>query len=154
MLQSNKNIFEQYNKQQDFYKKLLRKTKRLYFSNLDMKKVVDYRNFWKTFSPLFSTKCSKGDKTVLNETDKYVRLIKANHVKFLTILYKLSNIISDLQIPSISKNISDLTDITDPVLAAIDMFEDHPSVKNIRAKNFKSVFSLTNTNEIELAKNY
>ena len=130
MLQSNKNIFEQYNKQQDFCKKLLRTTKRLYFSNLGMKKVVDYRSFWKSFS------------------DKYVRLITANHVKFLTILYKFSNIISDLQIPSISKNISDVTDITDPVLAAIDMFEDHPSVKNIRAKNFKSVFSLRNTKKM------
>ena len=63
-----------------------------------------------------------------------------------------SNIISDLQIPSISKDISKATDITDPVLAAINMFQDYPSIKNVRAKNFKSIFSLTHAIEIEIKK--
>ena len=54
--------------------------------------------------------------------------------------------------PSISENISNVTDITDPVLAAIIMFQDHTSIKNIREKNFKSVFSFTHTNEIEVKK--
>ena len=40
----------------------------------------------------------------------------------------------------------------DPVLAAINMFHDYPSIKNIREKNFKSVFSFTHTNEIEIKK--
>ena len=30
------------------------------------------------------------------------------------------------------------------------MFQDHPIVKNMRAKNFKSVFSHTHINEIEI----
>ena len=63
-----------------------------------------------------------------------------------------SNIFSDLKIPSISKNISNVNDITGPVLAAINMFQDHLSITNIRAKNFKSVFSYTQTNEIEIKK--
>ena len=42
-----------------------------------------------------------------------------------------------------------MTDITDPALAAINTFQDHSNIENIRAKNFKSVFSLTHTNEIE-----
>ena len=54
-----------------------------------------------------------------------------------------SNIISDLQIPSISKSISNVTDITDPVLAVIDMLEDHPRMKNIRVKYFKTVISVS-----------
>ena len=45
-------------------------TKKLYFSNLDIKKVVDNRNFWKKLSPLFATKCSMGKKVTLNENDK------------------------------------------------------------------------------------
>ena len=57
-----------------------------------------------------------------------------------------------LQIPSIPENISNVTDTTDLVLAAINIFQNHPSIKNIIAKNFKSVFSLTNTNEIEIKK--
>ena len=63
-----------------------------------------------------------------------------------------SNITFELQIPGMSKNISNVTDITDPVVAAINVFQDHPSIKNTRAKNFKSVFSLTHTNEIEINK--
>ena len=56
-----------------------------------------------------------------------------------------------LQIPSISENISNVTDITDPVLAAINMFQDHPSMKSIRI-NFTLVFSSIHTNEIEIKK--
>ena len=45
-----------------------------------------------------------------------------------------------------------MTDITDPVLATINMFQNHPSIKNIIKKKFKSVFSFTHTNEIEIKK--
>ena len=34
--------------------------------------VVDNRSFWKTISPLFSAKCSKGDKIICNENNKWV----------------------------------------------------------------------------------
>ena len=71
-----------------------------------------------------------------------------NYVKFLGAISP--SIISELQIPSISENISNVIDITDLVLAAISMFQNHPSVKNIRAKKSKSVFSFTHTNEIEM----
>ena len=134
-----------YNMQQNFCKKLVRTAKTSYYSNI--KKVVDIRSFWRTVSPLFSTKCSKGDKIILNENDKYV----SNDDKFCQIFCDyFSNIVSELQIPSLFKNISSVTDITDPVLGAINMFQDHPSIKNIREKNFKSVFSFTHTNEIEI----
>ena len=43
-----------------------------------------------------------------------------------------------------------MIDITDPVFAAISTFQDHPSIKSIRKKNFKSVFSFTHTNETEI----
>ena len=32
------------------------------------------------------------------------------------------------------------------------MFEDHQSIQNIRVKNFKSIFSFTRTNKIEIKK--
>ena len=126
-----------YNKQRNFCKKLLRTAQKLYFNNLDIKKVVDNRSFWKTASPLFSTKCSKGDKIILNENDKYL----SNDSELCQIFCDyFSNIISELEIPRISENISNMADITGPVLAAIIMFQSHPSIKNIREKNFKSVF--------------
>ena len=52
---------------------------------------------------------------------------------------------SELRIPSISENISNATDITDSVLATINVFQDHPSIKDISANNFKSNFTLTLT---------
>ena len=45
-----------------------------------------------------------------------------------------------------------MTDITDSDLAAINMFQYHPNTKDIRAKNFKYVFSLIHTNKIEIKK--
>ena len=105
-----------YNKQKCFCKKLLGTTKKLYFINLDIKNVVDNRSFFKTVSPLFSTKSSKGDKIILNENDKCM----SNDDELCQIFCDyFSNIMSDLQILSISKNISTVTNITDPVLAVI-----------------------------------
>ena len=87
---------------------------------MDIKKVADNRSFWKTVLPLFPTKCSKGDKIILNENYKYV----SNDDE----LYQIScgcfsKIISELQIPSIFENILNMTDITDPVFEAINMFQ-------------------------------
>ena len=50
------------------------------------------------------------------------------------------------------KDISIVNGITDPVLAAINMFRDYASIKNITAKKFKLVFSITHTNKIEIQK--
>ena len=44
----------------------------------------------------------------------------ANYVKLFVAIF--SSIFSELQIPSISENISNVTDITDPVHAAINTF--------------------------------
>ena len=61
----------------------------------------------------------------------------------------MSNVLATSLI-STDEDISKVTDITDHVLAAINMFKDHQSIKNIRAKNFKSVFSIIHTNKIEI----
>ena len=39
-----------------------------------------------------------------------------------------------------------LTSLTDLALAAINIFQDHPSINNTKVKNFRSVFVLTHTN--------
>ena len=40
----------------------------------------------------------------------------------------------------------------DPVLAAINTFQNHPSVVNIKQREFNSTFSFKNTNENEVHK--
>ena len=47
---------KKYNIQSNFCKKLLRTTKKEYFSNLDTKKVTDNKTFWRTVVTTFSNK--------------------------------------------------------------------------------------------------
>ena len=74
---------------------------------------------------LFSAKCSKGDEIILNENDKCVS--NDNEICQISCNY-FPNVISELQIPSISENISNMIDMTDPDLEAINVFQYHPSV--------------------------
>ena len=48
-----------YKLQQNFCKKLLRKTKKSYFDSLKKRKITDNRTFWQTFAPLFTKKSVK-----------------------------------------------------------------------------------------------
>ena len=48
--------------QRNFCKKLLRTTKKSYYSNLDIKKVTDNKTFWKTIIPLFTKRPLKDEK--------------------------------------------------------------------------------------------
>ena len=61
-----------YNVQRNYCKKLLRSTKKSYFNNLDISKIIDNRSFWKTIVPLFTKKTLKNKKNNLNEEGKNV----------------------------------------------------------------------------------
>ena len=81
-----------------------------------------------------------------------VCLLMANYVKFFVATSPILFLNFKFQVyPKVFQTW--LTDITDPVLAATNMFQDHPSIKNIKARKFKSVFSFTHTSEIEIKKN-
>ena len=60
-----------YNKQRNFCKKLVKINKKLYFTKLDIKNLVDNRSFWKTVLLLFSTKYSNLIKLSLMKAYKY-----------------------------------------------------------------------------------
>ena len=55
-----------------------------------------------------------------------------------------ANIVSDLQIPKIQEDASDIRSNNDLVLAAINTFQNHPSVINIKQREFKSQFKKLN----------
>ena len=68
---------ENYKIQQNLCKKLLRKTKILYFESLNRKnknkkQKPDNRPFWKTVVPLYTKKASKGEKIILNKAEKHI----------------------------------------------------------------------------------
>ena len=140
---------KKYNIQRNFCKKLLRTTKKEYFNNLDTKKVTDNKTFWRTVVPTFSNKNSKSDKIILNEEGKTISDEKELCRTFSTYF---ANIVSDLQIPKIQEDASNIRSNHDPVLPAINTFQNHPSVVNIKQRKFNSTFSFKNTNENEVHK--
>ena len=119
-----------YEKQRNICVKLLRKTKKDFFNNLDVKFVTDNKQFWKTVKPCLTDKTLKSKRITLIENEKVVSdergLVKIFNEYF-------SNIVSNLDIqrpPSITLH-------HDPVFNAIKKFENHPSILEIK-KQFPS----------------
>ena len=52
--------------------KLLRKTKKDYFQNLNIQGLSDSRNFWKTIKPYFTNKGQNSNKLLLKEKGSLV----------------------------------------------------------------------------------
>ena len=59
-----------YKTQRNFCTNLLRKTKKEYFSKLDIIKISDSKKFWKTIKPFFSDKGLNCNKMMLSENDQ------------------------------------------------------------------------------------
>ena len=56
----------------NYYKNLLRNTKRTYFNNLDIMYITDNRTFWKTVVPLFSNKFLRNEKINLTRENEII----------------------------------------------------------------------------------
>ena len=78
-----------YNKQRSICVSLVRKSKREYYENLDVKCVQDNKNFWKKVLPLFSNKIKSKEKIVLVENAEIVtedsKLVKIFNDFFSTV---------------------------------------------------------------------
>ena len=61
-----------YKKQRNFCVTLLRRTKKEYFQNLNVKYLSDNKKFWKTIKPYFSNKGLNSNKMLLKEKGKLV----------------------------------------------------------------------------------
>ena len=57
--------WDSYKKQRNFCVSLLRKTKKDYFNNLNIKNITDSKAFWKTIKPYFSDKGLKTSSLIL-----------------------------------------------------------------------------------------
>ena len=55
---------------------LVRKSKKLYHSNLGEKKVTDNKTFWETIEPFLSDKVVSGEKVTLIEDDEIVESVQ------------------------------------------------------------------------------
>ena len=59
--------FENFKKQPNICVNLLRKSKKQYFTNIDVKNVTYNKKFWKTVRPKFSNKCKTVNTIILVE---------------------------------------------------------------------------------------
>ena len=117
-----------YKKQRNICVKLLRKTKKDFFNNLDVKRVTDNKKFWKTVKPCLTDKTLKEERITITENEKVVsdnrELVKIFNEYF-------SNIVPNLDIQHPASIILH----HDPVLNAIKKFENYPSILVIKKKN-------------------
>ena len=66
----------EFSKQKNYCVTLVRESKKLYYSNLDEKKVTDNKTFWQTIEPLLSDKIVSGEKVTLIEDDEIVECVQ------------------------------------------------------------------------------
>ena len=129
-----------YNVHRNYCKKLLRSTKISYFNNLDISKINDNTSFWKTIVPLFKTKTSKSENINLNEEGRNV----SDNAELCRIFINyFSEVISNLKISSLINNSAvNPNTVSNPLSIAIKLFDQHPSIINIKKKKFDSVLNL------------
>ena len=118
-----------YNKQRNLCVSNLRKNKGDYFRNLNNEIVTDNRKFWKTISPVFSEKDFHREYITLNKSNKTI----SNKQKLTeTFNTSFSKIVPNLNLGNnLGDNITN-PNITDPVLCAIQNYENHPSTLKIK----------------------
>ena len=129
---------------------LVRKSKKLYYSNLDEKKVTYNKAFWRTMKPFLSDKIVSREKVTLIEEDEIVEsdIITAHILNIF-----LSKIVSNLKI---AKNCDPLSDnINDPVVKYIVKYRNYPRILKIgEVCNRKqcSLFSFLNVDKEQILK--
>ena len=127
-----------YNKQRNLCTSLLKKQKRNYFENLDIKNVTDNKMFWKTIKPMFSNKNVTTESITLVKNDEII----SDNQNIAELFNKFfANIVLELNL-AIDDNLIENTDhISDPVLKAIEKFKYHPSILMISEKYDKNTFT-------------
>ena len=133
-----------YTKQQNYCVSLLRKFKREYYNNLDVKNIIDNKTFWKTIKPFLSDKVTstqkKNDKIVKNDNDA---------ARILNTFF--SNILRDLKIPDYNNFDPMAENIEESVLKAILKYRNHPRILTIGEvfkKNSQFSFKCVDKDEI------
>ena len=122
--------------------KLLRKTKKEFYNNLNVKYITENKLFWKTVKPLFTDKTLKDERITLVENNKVI----SDESKLVDIFGKyFGNIVQNLGIDGLTNISSENETVT--IRKAIKKYQNHPSIKVIResidtTKNFS--FDLIN----------
>ena len=112
-----------YKTQKNYGVNLLRKSKKQYFSNINISDVTDNKSFWKSVKPYFSSKGQNSDKITLVENDAIItndRVISKTMNKFSINTTKKLNLK-----PFKNSSDTDINQIT-------SVFQNHVSIRKIQ----------------------
>ena len=120
--------YNNYKKQRNFYSKLYKKERKIFYDNLDITNTTDNKKFWKTVKPLLSDKGKCGSSKInLVVNDEILSTDKEIAEAFNTCY---SNAVKSLNLQCDSEHLH-VSNETDPIERAIKKFKNHPSIVNI-----------------------
>ena len=132
-----------YKKYRNFCTGLFRKEKRLYYNNIDLKKITDNRKFWKTVKPLFSEKHFSNNKIILIEGDE---IISDNQKIADTFNIYFANVVKSLDINSFNTYDFSYDTELDYISNIVEKFKNHLSIKQIKTNvKFTEYFQFEST---------
>ena len=128
-----------YVQQRNYCVSLLRKTKKVYYENLDERKVSDNKLFWKIVKPSLSEKFNARERISSIENGEIVKTEKGTAEVFTNFF---GNIVKNLNTSQYFDFDPIIENVKDRTLKAILKYKKHPSILAIRTKcNRNGIFS-------------
>ena len=129
--------------------KLLKKTKRNYFSNLNTKRAVDNKKFWKTVKSSFSDKSNNFEIITLVEDDS----IASDGNKVANIFNEyFNNLLEDLNLNVPENLVNHYCKGEGPVSLTILKYQNHPSITSIKKNQSLNKFPFENVSVSDIKK--
>ena len=105
---------------------------------MNVKGIVDNKQFWRAVKPLFSDKTKSNEKITL-VVEETVTTQDEQNAELLNLFF--SNAVKSLKIPRFSNTNPLAERLSDPKLKAILKYKNHPSIVAIRNANDSSHFN-------------
>ena len=137
-----------YKKQKNFVSALYKKERKKYFKNLDLKKVAESKNFWKSIKPYLSDKGLKNQNVVLVNEDN---ILSEDKEIATTLNNFFKNAVKSLNITE-NSDLLTAENVSDPVEKCIKKFEKHPSILKIKERVHGPSFSFSSIGFEQLKK--
>ena len=126
------------NKQRNYCVSLICKIKKDHYNNLDYKKIIDNKSFWKYIKPLLSEKNARSNKITLVEDNS---ILENNDKIAETFNNFFTSAVSNLNFPPLVDPSVEIDHSEDPILRIIEQYKNHPSIVAINEKNLNKQFS-------------
>ena len=137
-----------YNRIRNYCVSLVKKSKKDYYNQINIRDVTDNKKFWKTIKPMFTDKIKHTQNISLVDNDVIISDNTKVAEKFNNFFV---NIIPNLGITINNEIVTDNENIPDPILKAIKKYEKHPSILRINdVIGTNDIFNFSNATEEEV----